>query len=261
MKNEKETRAWVEHLRQQTEQVGQNLIRENEKLRALALAVEAENTRLQEEVAEARGIVANERELRAHISLLEARVRELEAEAEQERDERTRTVEQLGEIERESQQVSEQYALVMKQNSNLANLYVASYMLHSTLDREAVLSGISQIIINLVGSEHYAILQRDEEQLHVVASLGEPSQQVIPLPHAPQVQLLDPAHDGMHALIPLAIGEHITGAIAIFGLLPQKPALDDADRELFEMLSAHAATALYCASLHERYRAEAHAVS
>jgi GAF domain-containing protein len=44
----------------------------------------------------------------------------------------------------------------------------------------------------------------------------------------------------------------VTGAIAIFRLLPQKVGLEEVDRELFELLATHAATALYCTQLHEQ---------
>lgn len=278
MRDQKETRMWVENLREQTVQVGQNLIRENEKLRALALAVEAENARLQEQITETCSIVAGQRELRVQIAELSrdrarlgARIRELEAEAKQERNERARMAEQIVDIERESEECCEQYSLVMRQHANLSGLYVASYMLHSTLDRDEVLSGIGQILVNLVGSEHFAIFERNGDELRVVASRGIPHNASTVLPFASdpigtivrggQVQILDPEQHFMHAVIPLAIGTHITGAIVIFELLPQKTALDEGDRELFEMLSAHAATALYCASLHERSREEARAAS
>jgi hypothetical protein len=49
----------------------------------------------------------------------------------------------------------------------------------------------------------------------------------------------------------------VTGAIALFRLLPQKPALEDVDHELFELLATHAATALYCTRLHQGVRARA----
>ena len=48
----------------------------------------------------------------------------------------------------------------------------------------------------------------------------------------------------------------VTGAIAIFRLLPQKNGFEDVDRELFELLATHAATALYCTTLHAALVAE-----
>ena len=48
----------------------------------------------------------------------------------------------------------------------------------------------------------------------------------------------------------------VTGAIAIFRLLPQKTGFEEVDRELFELLATHAATALYCTALHARLGAQ-----
>jgi hypothetical protein len=48
----------------------------------------------------------------------------------------------------------------------------------------------------------------------------------------------------------------VTGAIAIYRLLPQKSGFEEVDRELFELLATHAATALYCTSLHARLQAQ-----
>ena len=58
------------------------------------------------------------------------------------------------------------------------------------------------------------------------------------------------------ACIPLVLDGKVTGAIAIFRLLPQKAGIEDVDRELFDLLATHAATALYCTSVHARLMAE-----
>jgi hypothetical protein len=54
------------------------------------------------------------------------------------------------------------------------------------------------------------------------------------------------------ACLPLKLEDRVTGAIAIFRLLPQKSGLEPVDRELFDLLATHAAMALYCTALHER---------
>ncbi|MEO8379117.1 MAG: GAF domain-containing protein [Acidobacteriota bacterium] len=275
MKDEKHQRTYVEGLRDQTEQYAQNLLRENEKLRALAVAVETENVRLQEEVASAREISDEGRALRDRLETavrektqLLTRVDELTAELTGLRSDRAHVVEQLAGIERESRGIAEQYQTAMRQNASLANLYVSSYMLHSSLDRAEVLSGMAQIIINIVGSEDYAVLEREGEGLRVAKASGgnaatlqraeNGSGPIGALAREARVRVFETGAgaDGLTAFIPLAIGDYVTGAIAIFSLLPHKPALTEADGEIFEMLSAHAATALYCASLHQQYGRE-----
>lgn len=270
MKDDKGARSYVETLRDQTEHYAQNLLRENEKLRALALAVEAENTRLQEEVAAAREIAAEVRVLREGLDAalreraqLQGRLDETAGELARLRVDRSHVAEQLAAIERESRGIAEQYATAMRQNASLANLYISSHMLHVSLDRGEVLSGISQIIINLVGSEDFAIYEKsgDDDLLRIATSVGESAVSasapgdatIASLARESRVRLFDrPGHDGLTAFIPLAIGELVTGAIAIFRLLPQKPELQEGDVEIFEMLSAQAAIALYCASLHQK---------
>jgi hypothetical protein len=59
------------------------------------------------------------------------------------------------------------------------------------------------------------------------------------------------------ACIPLKLGERVSGAIALFRLLPQKSGLGALDRELFELLATHAATALYSSGLEARLAAAA----
>src|SRR6266581_3002413 len=61
-----------------------------------------------------------------------------------------------------------------QENNNLANLYIASYQLHSTLDFREVLQIITEIIINLIGAEEFAIMLLDEKtnELQAVATAG-----------------------------------------------------------------------------------------
>ena len=275
MRDEKGARTYVETLRDQTEQYAQNLLRENEKLRALAVAVESENKRLQEEVASAREIVSETRLLRETLDealrenrQLHTRLDYVTTELSGVRADRLHIVEQLASIERESRGMAGQYATAMRQNASLANLYVSSYMLHATLDHDVVLSGIAQIIVNIVGSEDYAIFERDGDQLLVVGRAGATSAAfqkttvgtgvIGQLAEQASVRVFPPTETeaDLVAFVPLVIGQYVTGAIAIFRLLPQKPALDDSDLEIFEMLAAHAATALYCTSLHARHEGE-----
>ena len=57
----------------------------------------------------------------------------------------------------------ERYLEIEEENNNLANLYVASYQLHSTLDLDEVLKIIVEIVINLIGAEVFAIYLFDGE--------------------------------------------------------------------------------------------------
>jgi len=187
-------------------------------------------------------------------------------------DENRRLHDLLSEIQEESKKASERYVEVEQQNTNLANLYVASYQLHGTLDRERILESMKEIIINLIGSEELAIWEVDEqrEELKLAASFGldEASWRSIPLDSnsgilglvtvsgeryiAGQSPLTAQGRDeALLACIPLKLDERVIGAIGIFSLLAQKQGLEPVDFELFDLLATHGATALYCTRLAE----------
>jgi nitrate/nitrite-specific signal transduction histidine kinase len=140
-----------------------------------------------------------------------------------------------------------------RRNTSLANLYVASYRLHGTLDREEVLAAIQEILANLVGSVLKALSTNGVDAARYdTVTLG--SGVIGRLVGRGEIALFGaggtedaPAEEpALTALVPLKLGDRIVGAIAVFKLLPQKPRLEDVDRELFELLATQASTALYC---------------
>ena len=54
------------------------------------------------------------------------------------------------------------------------------------------------------------------------------------------------------AAVPLKIKEHVIGLIAIYKLLQQKISFTAVDYELFTLLAAHAATAIFSSKLHSQ---------
>jgi GAF domain-containing protein len=54
------------------------------------------------------------------------------------------------------------------------------------------------------------------------------------------------------AAVPLKIKEHVIGVIAIYRLLQQKDAFSAVDYELFSLLAAHAATAIFSSKLYSQ---------
>jgi putative methionine-R-sulfoxide reductase with GAF domain len=224
----------------------QQALQANEALRALAASLEAEMNRLHEQVVALRG--DNERF----------------------ENEQARLQAQLETTRAESRSYVTRYAEIETQNSNLANLYVASYRLHGTLDRKEVIDTLQEIIANLIGSEEAGLFELDSERksLKLVASFGLRSEafRSVPVGSGRIGQAAETgeifvaengaAEDGLNACIPLKLDGRVFGAIAIFGLLPQKSGFEDVDRELFELLATHAATALYCTSLHKALLAD-----
>ena len=175
----------------------------------------------------------------------------------------------LAELESAAARRDEQYAAIEQQNANLANLSVASYQLASTVDRETVLQSIQEIVANLIGSEEVGIYERDGDALVLAASFGIDAIRLARIPIGSgrigataasgeiYVSPTGAADDErVTACIPLRVGGEVHGVIAIFGLLPHKPAVADIDRELFDLLAVHAATSLHCANLHARQLSE-----
>jgi nitrate/nitrite-specific signal transduction histidine kinase len=181
--------------------------------------------------------------------------------------------ERLREVEAENRDFAGRYRDVEQENDHLANLYVASYQLHSTLDVDEVLRIITEIVINLIGADVFAIYLIDErrEELHAVAAqglsaaslpacrlgegrLGETVAAGVPrrfeAPQADGPRTPDP--DQPLVCIPLRLGEQAIGGIAIFGVLRQKQGFSALDQELFDVLAGHAATAIFAARLHSQ---------
>ena len=240
--------AYVRKVQEDTQNFAQGLIGEVERLRVLVAALESEKEGLATQLRDVETVIRANDSLRAQIEGIRA----------------------------ETQAYSSRYAEVEQQNSNLANLYVASYRLHGTLDRQEVIAAIQEIIANLVGSEEAALFEidSDTQTLELVASFGLDREQCpsIPLgrrPHRPH--RADGGDTGrrsvsclrrhglesrLTACVPLKLDAVVTGVVAIFGLLPQKGGIEDLDRELFDLLATQAAFALYCTGLHAKVALE-----
>lgn len=149
------------------------------------------------------------------------------------------------------------------QVSNLASLYVAVTSVHGALDRPTMLSSVQEIVTNLIGSEEMALFETDAStgRLTLLTSVGiEPgSYQEIAIGDgaigraaATGERLIRPeggslTEDGdasLTACIPLKVADRIVGVLAVFRLLPHKGCLDTIDLDLFDVLAAHAASAL-----------------
>jgi hypothetical protein len=174
-----------------------------------------------------------------------------------------RLMDLLGEAEAETRRNEGRFGEVEQQNANLAMLYTASYQLHATVRRAEVLLAIQEIVINLVGSEELAVLGVDGAALQPLVNVGV-DPEVLGALRADDgaigralasgvTEVADRVEPGgLTACIPLRVADRPIALIAIFRLLPQKQSLSSFDRELFELIAAHASTALYCAELHER---------
>jgi hypothetical protein len=165
-------------------------------------------------------------------------------------------------IDVEHKRFEEQFHEVERQNSNLAALYAAGHALHGSVDRAAVLSGLQEIVINLIGSEEFAIVAADDT-LTPYALFGMQPQDLAGL--TPRSGLIGRAFEeqrplalirsmpadvtGVRVCIPLQIGEKTHGFVLIFSFLPQKEELLPIDYELFSLVGSQAAAALFASEL------------
>jgi nitrate/nitrite-specific signal transduction histidine kinase len=234
----------------------EELLTENERLRG-------SNARLHNELRD----IENQY-VRIDVPRLQQKVTMLEEEVRLLRSENQDMRSQFQSIESENREFAGRYVQVERQNSDLISLYVASQRLHSTLAYDEVIAIVKDIVINLIGTEAFAIYVTDEEmdKLLLVGQEGmdgivEVSQDVGAsvlgdcarsgeMYTAPEgTDLHKPSKDPI-ACIPLKVGDSVLGVIAIHAFLRQKQSLRQVDFELFELLAGHAASALYVSSLY-----------
>jgi hypothetical protein len=267
---------YVRRVREETQRYTRDLLDENQKLRTFAAMARQDLAKLEQQLADREDTLRRRQAVETRLAMVESERRQIEEDLRAARSEMQRYAleranldRQLQAIEAEGRRYLQQYISVEQQNANLANLYVASFRLHSTLHRSEVVDGIKEIIVNLVGSEELAILELDATRSHLelIGSFGIDegryrrvpagrgiigeclrSGEIFVAPDAIPSARSD--GESMIACIPLKVGEVVIGAIAIFRLLGQKNGIEELDRELFNLLATHAATALYCASLH-----------
>jgi GAF domain-containing protein len=225
-------------------------LREYEELAQRMQVVEAENALLRNQVEAGDAI----RELSRKIEHLEREKAEL--------------LSRFRRVEAQSSTVSARVEEVELEFANLANLFVASNQIHSSLSPRGVTRRIKEVLAQIVGAERYSMYFVNPEgtELVPIASEGVPGNDLLPVRVAgtPIGQVfrsgkavvneeIDPSKgtlDGPAAIIPLTIDDRIVGIIAIFSTLSQKERFDTVDFELFKLLGQHAAAALISASLY-----------
>ena len=132
--------------------------------------------------------------------------------------------------------------------------------MHGGLSREETLQALQEIVINVVGSEEFAIFERVGDWLSLIHHFG-----VDPVPlrelkvgegvigRAGQRGKLfvagrdgpvDAADADVSAAIPLLVSERVWGVLTIFRLLGHKPMFGESDQVVFELIRSHAAIAL-----------------
>ncbi|OGL42736.1 MAG: hypothetical protein A2161_15285 [Candidatus Schekmanbacteria bacterium RBG_13_48_7] len=179
-----------------------------------------------------------------------------------------RLKEKIAAVEAENIDFAKRYVDIEEENDKLANLYVASFHLHSTLELQTIMKTISEIIIDLVGAEKFAVYVTENEPGKLMPVIAEGMNlkdlKFINVGQGKEGEIAatgdiffvpqeddHPAETGEPiVIIPLKMKDELMGLISIYSLLSQKAKLTHIDFELFSLLASHAASALFSAKMY-----------
>lgn len=173
---------------------------------------------------------------------------------------------QLSEARLDVRELSSRLVDTEHQLDRLMGLYVASYQLHSYLEPKQVHGAIADIAINLLGAERFVLLLRREGSSECEVALAQGAVAAsAPLFAGALYEGGDPLVDAtlargalrlgplegspVVAAVPLKIQDEVVGALVVLKLYDHRPGLGPDDRDLLDLLSAHAASALFAARL------------
>ncbi|HUJ29515.1 MAG TPA: GAF domain-containing protein [Myxococcales bacterium] len=173
----------------------------------------------------------------------------------------------LADVESDRDALSGELASRERQLSQLMNLYVATYQLHATLDVAEVRATIGEIATNVLGAEDFALLfwKADGSGCEIALAPGlmeDPlygarvyygGDAAVDATLSDGVMRLGPI-DGSTALVvvPLTVQAQTLGALVVTRLLGHRPPLGNEDREVLDLLAAHAASALVAAGAYQQ---------
>ena len=175
----------------------------------------------------------------------------------------------LNDVVQDRDELSRRLAEYEQQTGRLMNLYVATYQLHATLDPDEVQSTIAEIATNLLGAQRFALLFWKGDGTECEVALGSGLEEDTSGFYgkrryaggdpAVDATLSDSvlrvgAIDGYYAVavVPLTVQGAVVGALVILKLFEHKAVLRAEDRELLDLLAAHAASALFAARVYHQ---------
>jgi plasmid stability protein len=165
----------------------------------------------------------------------------------------------LSSLEQEHRELLDQYLLAEERCNELTAFQVAYDRLSTAARSDEVIAAISEITLDLIGAESFAVyaLDHDSLVLNPVVTRGVEPEQLEALPAGDELleeasyiaddepkRHLNTGHQ-LIAMIPLRLANRVYGALAIFDLYSHKPGLSEADVQLLRLISTQAALALY----------------
>lgn len=231
------------------------LLRENDKLRTRIVQLEDE-------------LVAS-----GHPSPSQQTLDELLARLHALEEERRQLLERFSVAEAAGERFSGRFEQIERENNDLASLFVAQTQLHATLDASEVVQVVMEILLNFVGAQRFAVMLADRAGvLRVFTTEGVDPDTLRPVesgrgiigtvmasgePHIENdaaTERREPGHAEPTVCFPLAVGDRVIGAVAIWCFLAQKHSLEELDRRIFELLWTGGGRALEAARLASRER-------
>lgn len=167
-------------------------------------------------------------------------------------------------LENENQDLTEQMVALENRAGQMMHLFVATYQLYAAQDSEEVQATIAEIAVDLLGAERFVLLWRESEDEKCRLALRRGFEDQATAGHfagdfyAGGVPLVDKTlEDGVIRLgesdsdtlaaVPMRVQNVIVGVLVLLKLFDHKPALSSDDREILDLLAAHAASALFAA--------------
>jgi hypothetical protein len=248
----RERESFVRNFLRKGVEFTEELLRENEELRRHTQALERENTELRTQVKSDDAM----RDVLRTIERLEQEKKNL--------------LDRSSQLEQATRRYEGRYAAIEQELNDLANLYVASFQLHSTLKPPHVLQHIRELLAQLVGAECFVIYVIADDGKHAIpvgsegvlesdlrpVVVGEGAIGGVCASGQSSEKQGNPLGEGSLAtplaVIPMLVDGQTVGVLAIVRLLEQKEAWVQVDQELFHLLGTHAAAALLAAHMYQK---------
>lgn len=244
----------VQSVFRKSAQLAEDLLHETERLRDNLRKLERENAAMRTQLASDQAM----RDLLKKIKQLET--------------EKSTLLSHMHEAEAASTRYSSRYSEMEEELAKLANVYIASYQLHSTLRLPQVVAHLKELLQQLVGARSYGIYWSDATRKNLVLFASE---NLDARKHGKLILGGDDAVDPVvercfltgvpaiaegkldifgeaqpAAVVPMHFDDRVVGVIVVYSVFEQKSHFVSVDFELFKMLGAHAASALAGALLY-----------
>jgi hypothetical protein len=174
---------------------------------------------------------------------------------------------QLADVQADQEELTSQLVEAENLAGKLMSLYVATFQLHVSLDPVEVQNAIAEIARDLLGARSFVLLIKDdvEGSCEVAFAQAIPPESrfagsrylggdaAVDSTLVDGVLRIEPSGDSEAlAAVPLRVEDAIVGALVIREVLAHKSTPLSEDRDILDLLAAHAASALFAARVYSK---------